>query len=83
MHERNVSFLADVCNDESFMLYSLSSKKATVGHKNFSFCEQTLHKGLLKIQFPRTLFSSLHNISSYNPHTILKKCTTRSTKKIY
>ena len=27
--------------------YSLSSKKATVGHKNFSFCEQTLHKGLI------------------------------------
>ena len=28
-------------------LYSLSPKKATVGHKNFSFCEQTLHKGLI------------------------------------
>ena len=27
--------------------YSLSSKKAIVGHKNFSFCEQTLHKGLI------------------------------------
>ena len=27
--------------------YSLSSKKATVGHKNFSFCEQTLYKGLI------------------------------------
>ncbi len=27
--------------------YSLSSKKATVGHKNFSFCEQTRHKGLI------------------------------------
>jgi hypothetical protein len=26
---------------------SLGSKKATVGHKNFSFCEQTLHKGLI------------------------------------
>ena len=23
MHERNVSFLADVCNDESFMLYCI------------------------------------------------------------
>ena len=28
-------------------VYSLSSKKATVGHKNFIFCEQTLHKGLI------------------------------------
>ena len=28
-------------------LYSLSSKKATVGHKNFSFCEQTRHKSLI------------------------------------
>jgi hypothetical protein len=27
--------------------YSLNPKKATVGHKNFSFCEQTLHKGLI------------------------------------
>ena len=26
---------------------SLNPKKATVGHKNFSFCEQTLHKGLI------------------------------------
>jgi hypothetical protein len=26
-------------------LYSLSSKKVTIGHKNFIFCEQTLHKG--------------------------------------
>ncbi len=79
------------------ILYSLSSKKATVGHKNFSFCEQTLHKGLIdascnwlqstrknrgqniflrklraKIQFPGLLFSLLRDISSYNPHTILK-----------
>ena len=30
-----------------YPLYSLSSKKATVGHKNFSFCEQTRHKGLI------------------------------------
>jgi hypothetical protein len=29
------------------MYSSLSSKKATVGHKNFSFCEQTRHKGLI------------------------------------
>jgi hypothetical protein len=32
--------------------YSLSSKKATVGHKNYtkfsSFCEQTLHNGLIE-----------------------------------
>ncbi len=28
-------------------LYSLNPKKATVGHKNFSFCEQTRHKGLI------------------------------------
>jgi hypothetical protein len=27
--------------------YSLSSKKATVGHKNFIFCEHTLHKGVI------------------------------------
>ena len=27
--------------------YSLNPKKATVGHKNCSFCEQTLHKGLI------------------------------------
>ena len=92
----------------AFEYYSLSSKKATVGHKNFSFCEQTLHKGLIdascdwlqytprnraqniflrklraKIQFLRLLFSSLRSISSYNPHTILKKCATRSTKNIY
>ena len=86
--------------------YSLNPKKATVGHKNFSFCEQTRHKGLIdascnwlqsthknrgqnqflrklraKIQFLRLLFSSLRSISSYNPHTILKKCATKSTKK--
>jgi hypothetical protein len=29
------------------VLYSLNPKKATVGHKNFSFCEQTLHEGLI------------------------------------
>jgi hypothetical protein len=36
-----------------------------------------------KIQFPGLLhvFSLLHDIFSYNPHTILKKCATRSTKK--
>jgi len=75
-------------------------------NKNFSFCEQTLHKGLIdascnwlqstrknrgqniflrklraKIQFPGLLFSLLRYISSYNPHTILKKYATRSTKK--
>jgi len=86
--------------------YSLSSKKATVGHKNFSFCEQTLHKGLIdascdwlqstrknrgqnnflrklraKNQFPRLLFSSLHFISSYNPHTILKNARRGRLKK--
>jgi hypothetical protein len=27
--------------------YSLNPKKATVDHKNFSFCEQTMHKGLI------------------------------------
>ena len=95
-------------NDAQTRWYSLSSKKATVGHKNFSFCEQTRHKGLIdascgwlqstpknrgqnkflrklraKIQFLRLLFSSLRSISSYNPHTILKKCATRSTKNIY
>jgi hypothetical protein len=89
-----------------YLVYSLGSKKATVGHKNFSFCEQTRHKGLIdascnwlqstlnnrgqnkflrklraKIQFLRLLFSSLRYISPYNPHTILKKCATRSTKK--
>ena len=89
-------------------VYSLSSKKATVGHKNFSFCEQTLHKGLIdascdwlqstrknrgqnnllrklraKNQFPRLLFSSLHSISSYNPHTILKNARRGRLKIIY
>ena len=34
-----------------------------------------------KIQFPGLLFSLLRDISSYNPHTILKKCATKSTKK--
>ena len=86
--------------------YSLTSINDTIGHKNFSFCEQTLHKGLIdascnwlqstrknrgqniflrklraKIQFPGLLFSLLRYISSYNPHTILKKYATRSTKK--
>jgi hypothetical protein len=28
-------------------LYSLNPKKAPLGHKSFSFCEQTLHKGLI------------------------------------
>jgi hypothetical protein len=32
---------------EFLQLYSLNPKKATVGHKNFSFCEQTRHKGLI------------------------------------
>jgi hypothetical protein len=89
-------------------LYSLSPKKATVGHKNFSFCEQTLHKGLIdasgnwlqstrknggqnkvlrklraKIQFPRALFSSLHSIFSYNPHTILKNAWRGRLKNIF
>ena len=88
------------------VLYSLTSINITIGHKNFSFCEQTLHKGLIdascnwlqstrknrgqniflrklraKIQFPGLLFSLLRYISSYNPHTILKKYATRSTKK--
>jgi hypothetical protein len=88
------------------LVLELTSINHTQGHKNFSFCEQTLHKGLIdascnwlqstrkirgqhkilrtlraKIQFLRLLFSSLRNISSYNPHTILKKCATRSTKK--
>ena len=27
--------------------YSLTSINDTIGHKNFSFCEQTLHKGLI------------------------------------
>ena len=80
--------------------------KAAQGHKSFSFCEQTLHKGLIdascdwlqstrknrgqnifsrklraKIQFPRALFSSLRNISSYNPHTILKNARRGRLKK--
>ena len=80
--------------------------KAAQGHKSFSFCEQTLHKGLIdascdwlqytrknrgqnifprklraKIQFPRLLFSSLRNISSYNPHTILKNARRGRLKK--
>ena len=78
-------------------LYSLTSINDTIGHKNFSFCEHTMHKGLIdasrdwlqstrksrgqnnflrklraKIQFPGLLFSFLRNISSYNPHAILK-----------
>ena len=87
--------------------YSLTSINDTKGHKNISFCEQTLYKGLIdascswlqsthknrgknifsrklraKIQFPRALFSSLRNISSYNPHTILKNVRrARSSKK--
>jgi hypothetical protein len=28
-----------------FREYTLSSKSYTQGHKSFSFCEQTLHKG--------------------------------------
>jgi hypothetical protein len=85
----------------------IRTKKATVGHKNFSFCEQTLHKGLIdtscnclqytpknrgqnnflrklraKIQFLRLLFSLLRNISSYNPHKILKNAR-RGRLKIY
>ena len=36
------------CRPESLSLeYSLNPKKATVGHKNFSFCEQTRYKGLI------------------------------------
>jgi hypothetical protein len=98
-----------LCKTESIyiVLYSLSSKKATVGHKNFSFCEQAMHKGLVdascdwlqytlknrgqnkfsrklraKIQFLRLLFLSLRSISSYNPHTILKKAR-QGRLKIY
>ena len=84
-------------------------RKRVFGHKNFSFCEQTMHKGLIdascdwlqstrknrgqnnlflikwwaKNQFPRLLFSSLRNISSYNPHTILKNARRGRLKKIY
>jgi hypothetical protein len=83
--------------NSNILQYSLTSINDTIGHKNFSFCEQTLHKGLIdascnwlqstrknrgqniflrklraKIQFPGLLFSFLRNISSYNPHTILK-----------
>ena len=29
------------------MVYSLNPKKAPLGHKSFSFCEQILHKGLV------------------------------------
>ena len=93
-------------SEHAHPLYSLTSINDTIGHKNFSFCEQTLHKGLIdascnwlqstrknrgqniflrklraKIQFPGLLFSLLRYISSYNPHTILKKYATRSTKK--
>jgi hypothetical protein len=28
-------------------VYSLTSINLTIGHKNFRFCEQTLHKGLI------------------------------------
>jgi hypothetical protein len=35
-------------NDSNpLQLYSLSSINHTQGHKNFSFCEQTLHEGLI------------------------------------
>ena len=86
--------------------YSLTSISDTIGHKNFSFCEQTLHKGLIdascswlqstrknrgqtiflrklraKIQFLGLLFPSLRNISSYNPHTILKNAQRVRLKK--
>jgi hypothetical protein len=91
------------------LLYScthVNPKKVTQGHKSFSFCEQTLHKGLIdascdwlqstrknrgqnsfsrklraKIQFPRVLFSSSRNISSYNPHTISKNARRGRLKK--
>ena len=36
-----------------------------------------------KIQFPRLLFSSLRNISSYNPHTVLKNAHRGRVKNIY
>ena len=89
-----------------YIVYSLTSKNAPRGHKSFSFCEQTLHKGLIdascdwlqstsknrgqnnflrklraKNQFPRLLFSSLHFISSYNPHTVLKNARRGRLKK--
>jgi hypothetical protein len=42
-----------------------------------------LRKLRAKIQFPGLLFSLLRNISSYNPHTILKNARRGRLKNIF
>ena len=37
--------------DPYIQLYSLNPKNAPQGHKSFSFCEQTMHKGLIDASF--------------------------------